>query len=340
MVLLKRYVAFLFIFLSAGYCVAQKNIAGTWEGDLGNDEFLQLNIVQNGDRICGYSWDCLKLERRNYCKAYFTGYYDRTKSKWILQGSSFIENSGGHLLMRIFLGNHMANGENILEGSATLKSTIMSLLTGGIDDEVYLKQVSSRPQKILPEMNDCFPKEKKARDTVVTKPVKPADTITEKKPATAKPKDSIITEPKWADPADSIVATIPRSMVSNDSVTIPKQVVKRKNKVQGHIDVDVKNITLNVYDNAIVDGDTVSIFYNDKLLISHQRLSEKPIVINLELDEKQTHHEIILFAENLGSIPPNTALIVVYAGSKRYELFSSASMEENAVLVFDYLPKK
>ena len=45
-----------------------------------------------------------------------------------------------------------------------------------------------------------------------------------------------------------------------------------------------------------------------------------------------------MVAENLGSIPPNTALIVVYAGNKRYELFSSASLEENAVLVFEYKP--
>ncbi|MEO6540012.1 MAG: hypothetical protein ABIN74_03430, partial [Ferruginibacter sp.] len=94
-----------------------------------------------------------------------------------------------------------------------------------------------------------------------------------------------------------------------------------------------------VYDNALIDGDTVSIFYNDKLLLTHKLLSEKAIEINLELDEKQTHHEIVLFAENLGSIPPNTALVVITAGEKRYELFASASLEENAVLVFDYRPK-
>jgi hypothetical protein len=94
-----------------------------------------------------------------------------------------------------------------------------------------------------------------------------------------------------------------------------------------------------VYDNAIMDGDTVSILYNGKLLLSHQLLSEKAIEINLVLDEKKTRHEITLFAENLGSIPPNTALVVITAGDKRYELFASASLEENAVLVFDYRPK-
>jgi hypothetical protein len=46
-----------------------------------------------------------------------------------------------------------------------------------------------------------------------------------------------------------------------------------------------------------------------------------------------------MFAENLGSIPPNTALIVVTAGNKRYELRSKASLEENAVLLFEYKTK-
>ena len=82
-----------------------------------------------------------------------------------------------------------------------------------------------------------------------------------------------------------------------------------------------------------------AIAYNGRLLVNRQRLSEKPIVINLELDENTTTHEIILYAHNLGSIPPNTALIVVTAGDKRYELHSSASLEENAVLIFEYSPK-
>lgn len=43
--------------------------------------------------------------------------------------------------------------------------------------------------------------------------------------------------------------------------------------------------------------------------------------------------------DNLGTIPPNTATIVVKAGDKRYELHCSASLTENAVLVPEYKPK-
>lgn len=121
-----------------------------------------------------------------------------------------------------------------------------------------------------------------------------------------------------------------------DMVLIPAQMKKRKNSEEGYITVNTKKITLNIYDNGIMDGDSVSIFFNGKLLMTHQLVSEKPIILDLELDETLVKNEIILFAENLGSISPNTALIVVNAGDKRYELFSNADLGKNAVLVIEY----
>jgi hypothetical protein len=123
-----------------------------------------------------------------------------------------------------------------------------------------------------------------------------------------------------------------------DSLLIPTQMVKRKNTEQGQVVVNTKSITLSLYDNGIVDDDTVSIFLNGKLLVSHQRVSEKPIVLTIELDEQLSRNEITLFAENMGSITPNTALVIINAGNKRYELFSKASLEANAVLVIEYKP--
>ena len=121
-----------------------------------------------------------------------------------------------------------------------------------------------------------------------------------------------------------------------DKVLIPAQMATRKNAAAGHILVNTKKITLSIYDNGITDGDSISIFFNGKLLMTHQLVSEKPITLNLELDENPGKNEIILFAENLGNISPNTALIVVNAGDKRYELSSNADLEKNAVLVIEY----
>ncbi len=112
----------------------------------------------------------------------------------------------------------------------------------------------------------------------------------------------------------------------------------RKNNVFSRLAVNTRDITLDIFDNGTIDGDTISVYYNGKLLVANRGLTDKAITVQLMLDEKATQHEIVLFAHNLGSIPPNTATVVVKAGGKRYELRSSASLTENAVLMLDYKP--
>ncbi len=322
----KRYLFFLLLLLPATDTSAQKDITGTWEGDLDGHQFLQLNVIQNGNKLCGYTWDHIKLNQLSFCKAYFEGEYDPLLKRYFITGTSFIANSGDHVLMSMLLKLTIKDGVAILEQEPAKFDLLIAKLTGDSSNlrYIYLKKVAPQPQQVLEPMRDCLPTTKKNQ-----KP--PIDTIAQSKKIIPK-KDSIITPPPVIVKKDSVP-------IKKDTVSIPSKVTNRKNKEQSHLEVNTRKITLNVYDNAVVDGDTVSIFYNGRLLMSHQRLSEKPIVIELELDENQARHEIMLFAENLGGIPPNTALVVVYAGNKRYELFSSASLEENALLVFDYKPK-
>jgi hypothetical protein len=69
-------------------------------------------------------------------------------------------------------------------------------------------------------------------------------------------------------------------------------------------------------------------------------LSAVPIKIEIDVSDSNKTYQLVMFAENLGSIPPNTALVVVTAGKKRYELHSSASLNENAQLQFNYQPSR
>ncbi len=308
----KRNILLLLLLIHTLYIPAQ-NLTGTWEGDLGADEFLQLNIIQTGDKLCGYSYDYLKKDSKSFCKVYFEGKYNNKLREWELDGVSFYEKTALHFLMRLKLQHKYVAGDDVLEGIAKVKTELLNLLFGSTPDTVYLIKVSETPTQLMPDMKDCLTDSKK-RDSV-----KPTIVI-------LKPVEE-----------DSIIPT--RAINKIDSTHLLLEVQKRKNIEQSQFEVHTKTITLHVYDNAIIDDDTVSIFYNGKLLLSHQRLSSIPIVIPITVDEQLKRHEIILFAENLGSIPPNTALIVVTAGEKRYELFSSASLTENAVLVFEYKPK-
>jgi hypothetical protein len=69
------------------------------------------------------------------------------------------------------------------------------------------------------------------------------------------------------------------------------------------------------------------------MVVSHQRLAAKPITVAMRIDLLNTEHEVIMIAENEGTIPPNTALLIVTAGEKRYRLFLSSDADQKKVLV-------
>jgi hypothetical protein len=57
--------------------------------------------------------------------------------------------------------------------------------------------------------------------------------------------------------------------------------------------------------------------------------------MSITVDEAHPHHELIMVAENLGSIPPNTSLMIITAGTKRYQVFISSNEQKNAKVIFD-----
>lgn len=116
----------------------------------------------------------------------------------------------------------------------------------------------------------------------------------------------------------------------------PPSILKtRENALVRKIETEIGEIKMDIYDNGDIDGDTVSIYHNNTLIKSRMRLSQKPISITIGIDPSQSHHEIIMVAENLGSIPPNTSLMIITTAGSRYELMISSSEQKNAKIVFD-----
>lgn len=104
------------------------------------------------------------------------------------------------------------------------------------------------------------------------------------------------------------------------------------------IAVDSGDIRLDFYDNGVVDGDSVTLLVNKKVVLSHERLGAKPVTSHIRIDASQPFQEIEMLAENTGTIPPNTALLIITAGKKRYRLFLSSSEEKSARVRFVYEP--
>ena len=68
-------------------------------------------------------------------------------------------------------------------------------------------------------------------------------------------------------------------------------------------------------------------------------LSDKPITFTIKADGVPIH-EFVMVAENLGTIPPNTSLMVITAGNQRYELFVTSTEQKNAVVRVEYKDDK
>ncbi|MFM7672781.1 MAG: hypothetical protein ACKO6Q_09350 [Bacteroidota bacterium] len=133
--------------------------------------------------------------------------------------------------------------------------------------------------------------------------------------------------PQKGDNNQSPIAVTPRPVKNLVAV---QQQEKREQVLAEELEVDADSVRISLYDNGEVDGDSISIFLNKKLIATHQRLTTRPIQLTLPLDSLQDYVELIMFAENLGSIPPNTALMVVEAGEKTYQLRLSSTLDKSA----------
>jgi len=114
---------------------------------------------------------------------------------------------------------------------------------------------------------------------------------------------------------------------------------KRNFNILKTIEINSETVKVDLYDNGEIDGDSVSLFYNGKLLASKKRLSDRSLTFNLSVDKTTDINELVMYAENLGSIPPNTALMVVTDGTRRYEVRITSDLQKSGVIRFVHVAK-
>ena len=149
-------------------------------------------------------------------------------------------------------------------------------------------------------------------------------------PSIDSPKRSLDSMTTIAPRRDTVAAAVP--MVNTDSAKLAESFAKRKTVLNRELLVESDSVRLSFYDNGEIDGDSISVFVNHELVLSHQGLEAKAFNIYLLLDSTRELTEVSMFAENLGRIPPNTALMVITDGVNRYEVFLSSSLTENATV--------
>ena len=108
----------------------------------------------------------------------------------------------------------------------------------------------------------------------------------------------------------------------------------RTKNILKKIAVSQPSFKVDLYDDGDVDGDNISVYYNGKLLVDNKKLTDKPLSLNLVTDAARVENELVIYAENEGEIPPNTALMIVTEGSNRSEVRISSDTKKNGVVIF------
>jgi hypothetical protein len=190
-----------------------------------------------------------------------------------------------------------------------------------LNKEEILALCDNKPEIKKPEYVKAKPKEKEIKN--VQKPKK--DPV---KPQTAEQTSPLINinEPVEPDPG----------FIKLFYGETEKEIVleKRNNDLVKEIIVEHDSISVTLYDNGIVDGDSVTLIYNDKVLTTHQLLTDKPLTFYIKIAPGSSRNELQMYAENLGSIPPNTALMVIYDGNKRHEVNIKSTENTNGAVSF------
>jgi hypothetical protein len=220
--------------------------------------------------------------------------------------------------------------------------------------EFYIEpSLRPTPKKLDPNKNTAPPvakekttappttKEKRVTSPPVTKkttiPKSTPPAAKKQTPTTAENKNKVKEQPAKVNP-DSLKKDTPEitKIPEKKPVITPGVLKTRENKLAQTLVITDPDVTVKLYDNGEIDDDSISVFLNNKLVLSHKRLTANPLVLKFKMDEDNSEQELIMVAENLGSIPPNTSVMIVEAGEQRFRVSITSTEQKNAVVRFTY----
>lgn len=321
-------------------------ITGTWKGKIHRQK-VEVKIIQNGDSLSGTSY--YYESPNNYRRYTIKGYFDQATNAAVWWDDQLVDERAGRFSIispgripmlsradfncpgdgRMMLDGKTAEREDELDikGDVHLDKTnrsefedewdfvIENYTVGANDPDIIdsISAIASKPVKTDNEPIITMPEEEPV--IIATKaPQKPAERpVAEKKPVLSNP------------PA-------PVKVIPPETTTIEEKFVSRQKVFIKEIPVTGDSVELRFYDNAEIDGDSISLFLNDALLFKHIRLTGNAYIIKLAVSDLRESNELTMVAENLGTIPPNTSYMVAMINGERYDAYLASSEGSSAMI--------
>jgi hypothetical protein len=309
-------------------------ITGVWKGKIGKQK-AEVKIIQKGDSLTGTSY--YYESAGNYRRYTIKGYFDADNNSAVWWDDQLVEEKSG----RFNLGqgklaylsradfNCPGGGEMMLDGTAGPKEDITPGGTVHLDktgntnfsdewDFVIDNYITgANDPEIIDSVALIAFKETPPQDIVIQTPKKQLP----KAPTTGM---TSISMPSEKPMEEKPVVTKP--------LTIEEKFVTRESRHVMDIPLHGDSIELRFYDNAEIDGDSISLFINQKLVFQHIFLKAKPYVVKLAVNDLNETNELVMVAENLGRIPPNTSYMVAIVEDKRYEANLQSTEQISAMI--------
>jgi hypothetical protein len=337
------------VLLCMSYGAKSQKLSGQWIGEFGDASDVRgvkttyvLELEVNGQQISGYSYTYFTISGKRYyviCK--LKGQYEQgSKSLLVNEVENIKSNTPpdfqnclqSHQLTyfkqndrEVLLGKWkpFEKGSNCGSGLTELERKMIPGLKT-TESQTKVQSGKSKPESLanpVPQQNDSevnkINESTEEKKPITTKPSQTAPQNRSESNIVIKPNLSIIEENKKA--------------VSEKS---KEKLTKRNYQIIKTIELTDDKLKVEIYDNGQIDGDTVSIFLNEKLLVPARMLTAKPITLDIKITDDEDTYDLIMYAESLGTIPPNTALMIVTTSKNRYEINITSTEQTSGVIRF------
>jgi hypothetical protein len=333
-------------------------MTGLWTGLMFNDTTelnyrYEIAISEKNGKLVGYSQTFFILDGIEYygvkkLKITIDGDKVITQDLKLLKNNYPIKPPKGVYVLNV-LNFQLTNDIMVLKGIfSTNRTKEYASATGYIHVEKKTNFKESPLVKQLKEMEldsdlSFLPVESPvAEDVVVKTETTKEESVTVVKPA--KKEKPIKEKPAKIKPAKEKEATETKEevIVKNEPVkpqeTKPKQAAADINgriiETIQRVNYTSDSLVITLYDNGEVDGDTVSVLMNGNIIMPMVGLTTKPVRKTIYTKDITDSIQIVMYAENLGSLPPNTGLLIVNDGKDRYEIRFSGDLKKNSAIVF------